>query len=263
MKPSTESNIVGENRFIPLPNDFEVHFTDAVADTSLRLAFGLQEIPVPFYIDNLSTGQRQDFILVEDVDSLRNQQYDPGELIILVMGETPGEEPVLEGGRWKASWSVRFARLDPDATTPPVPPPPGTVLRFRTTKPFQSADRVTFALSEANFNEEQAREEMDDIFVVPNPYVSRSAFEPANTYRTGRGERRIYFMNLPPECTIRIYTVTGQLVQTLEHSAGVDDGQEPWDLTTKDGMNLAYGVYIYHVDAPGVGEFVDRFAVIK
>jgi hypothetical protein len=263
VKPSTESNIVGENRFIPLPNDFEVHVTDAVADTSLRLAFGLQEIPVPFYIDNLSTGQRQDFILVEDVDSLRNQQYDPGELIILVMGETPDEEPVLEGGRWKASWSVRLARMDPDATTPPVPPPPGTVLRFRTTKPFQSADRVTFALSEANFNEEQAREEMDDIFVVPNPYVSRSAFEPANTYRTGRGERRIYFMNLPPECTIRIYTVTGQLVQTLEHSAGVDDGQEPWDLTTKDGMNLAYGVYIYHVDAPGVGEFVDRFAVIK
>src|SRR5690606_2157085 len=110
VKPATVSSVVGASRFVPLPNDFEIHFTDAVADTSLRLALGLQEIPVPFYVENLTTGRRQGFILVEDVDSLRNQQYDPGELIILVMGETPDTEPVLEGGRWTASWAARFVR---------------------------------------------------------------------------------------------------------------------------------------------------------
>ena len=70
-------------------------------------------------------------------------------------------------------------------------------------------------------------------------------------------------MNLPPTCTIRIYTITGQLVQTLQHDAGIADGQLAWDLVSKDGMNIAYGVYIYHVDAPGIGEKIGRFAVIK
>jgi hypothetical protein len=93
--------------------------------------------------------------------------------------------------------------------------------------------------------------------------VATSRFEPANPYLVGRGERRIYFMNLPPECTIRIYTLTGELVQTLTHSSALDDGQEPWDLTSRDGMDVAYGVYLFHVDAPGVGESVGRFALIK
>jgi hypothetical protein len=55
----------------------------------------------------------------------------------------------------------------------------------------------------------------------------------------------------------------GALVQTLEHDATVDNGQEPWNLVSKDGMDIAYGVYIYHVDAPGIGERIDKFAIIK
>ena len=52
-------------------------------------------------------------------------------------------------------------------------------------------------------------------------------------------------------------------MQTLTHDAAVDDGQEPWNLVSRDGMDVAYGVYIFHVDAPGVGETVGRFALIK
>ena len=79
----------------------------------------------------------------------------------------------------------------------------------------------------------------------------------------GLSERRIYFMNLPPQCTIRIYTVTGDLVQTLTHDSTVDDGQEPWNLVSRDGMDVAFGIYLFHVDAPGVGTSVGRFALIK
>ena len=42
-----------------------------------------------------------------------------------------------------------------------------------------------------------------------------------------------------------------------------EKSQEHWDLTTKDNFPLAYGVYLYHVDAPGIGEKLGRFAVIK
>ena len=36
-----------------------------------------------------------------------------------------------------------------------------------------------------------------------------------------------------------------------------------WDLTTQDGTDTAYGVYVYYVDAPGVGEKTGKFALIK
>jgi hypothetical protein len=38
---------------------------------------------------------------------------------------------------------------------------------------------------------------------------------------------------------------------------------EPWDMLSKDGNEIAYGIYLYHVEAPGIGEKLGRFAVIK
>jgi hypothetical protein len=70
-------------------------------------------------------------------------------------------------------------------------------------------------------------------------------------------------MHLPNECIIRIYTLSGKLVDTIEHKSSISDGQESWDLVSKDGMDIAYGVYVYHIDAPNVGEKIGRFAIIK
>ncbi|GIV60515.1 MAG: hypothetical protein KatS3mg043_1604 [Rhodothermaceae bacterium] len=264
VRPASVSATVS-SRFVPLPADFALHFTEAVADTSLRLAFGMREIPAPFYVENLTTGRRQDFVILEDIPELRNGQYDHGETIVLVSGTTPDAPPRLEGGAWRANWLIRVMPPDPvlEPDVPAIPPGPGTTLRFRTSKPFQTGDRVTFNTRPPAFDEKKAAGALDDIFVVPNPYVATSTFEPANNFRAGRGERRLYFMNLPPECTIRIYTLTGQLVQTLHHQSTIDNGQLAWDLTTRDGMNVAYGVYLYHVEAPGLGEHIGRFAVIK
>ncbi|HFE53535.1 MAG TPA: hypothetical protein ENK07_08825 [Bacteroidetes bacterium] len=62
---------------------------------------------------------------------------------------------------------------------------------------------------------------------------------------------------------IKIFTVRGYLVDELIHDTGIEDGSESWDMLSKDGMEIAYGVYIYHVEAPGLGEKVGKFAVIK
>ncbi|NQV72383.1 hypothetical protein HQ496_04605 [bacterium] len=253
------------SRFIPVPADFAIHFTEAISSTSLRLGFGMREIPAPFYIDNLTTGKRQPFIILEDKIDLVNGAYDHGELIVLVSGLAPDLEPTFAGGAWKASWTIRLVPPDPqlEPDTPVVLPEFDTTLRFRTSKPFQTGDKATFTLLPPSFSNEQAKKDLDKIIVVPNPYVATSTFEPSNAFRAGRGERRLFFMNLPPECTIRIYTTTGQLVQTLHHDSTGDDGQESWDLVSRDGMNIAYGIYIYHVEAPGIGEKIGRFAVIK
>ena len=65
------------------------------------------------------------------------------------------------------------------------------------------------------------------------------------------------------ECKIRIYTVSGKLVTTLHHQATQDNGRESWDLTTRDGLEISYGLYFFHVDAPGIGQKLGKFAIIK
>ncbi len=263
VRPGTTSPVVAPGRYVPFPYNFEIRWAPAgtFPQTSLVLAFGQRATPLPFEVWNTTLNRRQDVLLIEDNPDLRNQQWDPGDLIIFVDGLTPGATPTQAGGAWRAGWAVRL--LPPDAGTAPRAPAPGAVLSIRPTKPFATGDRIDFAFTAPSFDAAAAREQLGDVYVVPNPYVATSLFEPANPYLVGRGERRILFMNLPPQCTIRIYTITGDLVQTLSHDSSVDDGQEPWNLVSRDGMDVSYGVYLFHVDAPGVGQSVGRFALIK
>lgn len=259
------NNSLFVSRYVSYPADFEIHFTSEVSDTSIRVAFGMKKIPTNFYIENTVTGNREHFSIIEDVDGLNNGVYDHGELIVIIMGNEPGLEPQFSGGNWRSSWAIRFIPPDPVLQPDLIPQAPeaGSSFVFATSKPFQNSDEFRFTVKGGALDKELAKDRLKDIIVVPNPYVASSDFEPANTYRAGRGDRRIYFMNLPAKCTIRIYTITGQLVQTLYHDSSIDDGQEEWNLVTKDGMNLSYGVYLFHVEADGIGETTGRFAVIK
>ncbi len=103
------------------------------------------------------------------------------------------------------------------------------------------------------------RNVLDDVRVVPNPYKGSADWEEW----TGSGARlgKLYFMNLPEKCTIRIYTIAGDLVRTLEHH-DVASGAEPWDLAGEAGVQVASGIYVYHVDAPDYGEKIGKFAVL-
>ena len=67
--------------------------------------------------------------------------------------------------------------------------------------------------------------------------VATSVFEPRNPVsRSERGERRLYFANVPKTCTIRIYTLAGELVETLYHDSTLDNGKVFWDMRTRDNM---------------------------
>jgi len=105
---------------------------------------------------------------------------------------------------------------------------------------------------------------MKNIAVVPNPYVVTNVIEPLDLQNTrDRGPRRVYFNHLPKDCTIHIYNISGELIQTLEHHSALDDGKEFWNLTTHDNFPISYGIYIFHVDAGDIGQKIGRFAVIK
>ncbi|PJA52286.1 MAG: hypothetical protein CO167_09335 [Candidatus Marinimicrobia bacterium CG_4_9_14_3_um_filter_48_9] len=108
------------------------------------------------------------------------------------------------------------------------------------------------------------KQDLDKVAVVPNPYVATAVWERKPYLASGRGERKVYFINLPEECTIRIYTVSGELVRKIEHVNSVYDGSEPWDLLNNDKLEVAYGIYVYHIESKASGaETIGKLALIK
>ena len=61
----------------------------------------------------------------------------------------------------------------------------------------------------------------------------------------------------------RIFSVDGTLVDIINHDSDITNGSAEWDLLTRDNMDVAYGLYIYHVDANDLGQKVGRFILIK
>jgi hypothetical protein len=84
------------------------------------------------------------------------------------------------------------------------------------------------------------------IRVVPNPFVVYS------TYQSSLQQGRLVFAHMPPTGTLRIYTVAGQLVQqiTWEPADLEGDGDLFWDLTTRGGLDVASGLYLWVLTAP-------------
>ncbi len=99
--------------------------------------------------------------------------------------------------------------------------------------------------------------------VVPNPYLVHAAWNLDNDYQ------RVQFINLPTECTIRIFTIAGDLIKTIYHgdpySGGFSSqtrGTAYWNLQTENNQKVSTGVYIYHLSSP-YGETVGRFAIVR
>ncbi len=139
----------------------------------------------------------------------------------------------------------------------------GSVLHLETRRPFTPKDvyRFTISPSEA-LNVELAKADLKKIKVVPNPYICTNLMEPK--VRQGLNQqRRLMFTHLPAQCTIGIYSVSGVLVDEIEVNNPVDDGHVFWDMQTLEGLEISYGLYLYHVQAPGIGEVVGKFAVVK
>jgi hypothetical protein len=103
---------------------------------------------------------------------------------------------------------------------------------------------------------------LNDIKVVPNPYIVSASWERKRLGDPKLGEpiRDIAFTNLPGVCTITIYTLDGNRVKTIEHTSG--QGTEFWDLRSFSNQQIATGIYFYHVKSDA-GERVSRFAVVR
>ena len=106
--------------------------------------------------------------------------------------------------------------------------------------------------------------DLDQIKVVPNPYIVTSVYERVSY------SKEIHFTHLPQECVIRIYNTSGDMIQILQHNPSSPGYRGPsveaWNLGTYNNQDIAFGVYVFHVVSGGFDkgqEFIGKFAVIK
>ena len=145
-----------------------------------------------------------------------------------------------------------------------VRPAKGDIFHIATTKNWDRLDRYQFTITGNAVEGGQATAAMTNIYTVPDPYLTVNSLERKIINETeGRGDRRIDFVNLPANCTVSIFTVSGRLVRVLQHAAVQNASRESWDLRTKDGLEVASGIYLYAVESAGVGTFRGRLAIIK
>lgn len=245
----------GEER----PNDYRVEFGDAGFGTSKEIKLGVNTFPakaVNFKVYNLSTKKYIEFAFLE-VDGTDGTLSTNGARRDRIVFLEPDKTGKLVYTWW-------FYLLDtPDATLGTRLPKSGDKIELKLKKPFLSSDKFRFVARKGKIDVDKAKAELDKIKVVPNPYVASAQWELKNPYSSGRGPRSLHFTHLPAKCTIRIFTVSGELVDVIEHDSPLNDGTAEWKMITKDNLSISYGVYVYQVDAPGIGVKTGKFAVIK
>ncbi|HUL44305.1 MAG TPA: hypothetical protein VLY03_08105 [Bacteroidota bacterium] len=108
---------------------------------------------------------------------------------------------------------------------------------------------------------------LNKVLVVPNPYRTDQNYTFENGGWEGRQQswtennRLLKFINLPQRCRIRIFSLVGDIVKTIEHDDPVK-GEENWDLLTESGRTVASGVFIFTVESE-LGTQTGKFAIIR
>ncbi len=248
-------------------HDYEIRFVDdateycwdwfGAGDYSYVAPF---QVPIEFWdigvgtVDDPTDDVRITFMIIDDDNSnsfswgdglyIRDIPYDD---VAWTTPDITSGDYVADGTHYGRFW---FYDYSGNLTRPDA----GTVVRALTNKISTSADVFTFKTSAPAISADLVN--LDDVKVVPNPYIVRTEWEPSRDYS------RIAFTHLPDKCTIRIYTLSGDLLRTLEHDSPELDGNENWDLLTKNNQKIAAGIYIYHVDSQ-YGEKIGKFAVVR
>jgi hypothetical protein len=253
----------GEQR----PNDYQVIFGEigiaTSKDTTIRsgtTVVPLPAKPVNFQVIDFNTKEPVTFAFAElnGTDGKFSTHPTNANLTDAILFLEPNA-----AGQLVWTWQVILRNVPRENRNPEA----GDTLSVLLRKPFLSGDVYRFTIQGEKESVDLAREELNRIKVVPNPYVAAAGWEPRNTFSSGRGTRKLAFIHLPRRCTIRIFNVNGVLIDTLEHpadgSAELDDGEAEWDMLSKDEFEIAYGIYVYHIDAPGIGQKTGTFAIIK
>lgn len=128
--------------------------------------------------------------------------------------------------------------------------------------PYTEADVYSFVTSKSTISADGERELWNKVNVFPNPLYG---FNPATSYSGGAADEPfVTFSNLPTEVTVKVYSLSGQLLRTLTQDDKIDPTSPflRWNLENESGLRVASGMYLAIVSSPKYGDKVLKFAII-
>ncbi len=186
----------------------------------------------PFYgdADNVAVSGPREWLWIfdEDYSETPNPAYQTSIIAV--------DAPIMYWATWArraaTGWSPDASGQDQFAIYPNLPNSPLDEFTFKTTAP-------TFSI-------EDAKADIEQINVFPNPYYG------FNIVERDRFNRFVTFSHLPQKAVIRIFTLAGTLVQTIEKDS--PSQFTTWNLQNQQGLPVASGVYIIYIDLPDLGK---------
>lgn len=228
---------------------YEFRYTgdSTIAVNALEAWYGPRPtFSIPLEVYNTTTGQRVSLAVYDYDDDGVWQSYDAVAIVDYPYDADNIDQLTANAFPYYYAW---FFEFDPTIFAPSE----GDVFIIEGA-PLNGPDDV-FYFSPDIIDSDNASQELSEIRVVPDPYYAYAA-----GWEVDEGESELQFQNLPEECTIRIYNLSGDLVRELEHRDG--SGSESWDLMSDGRQLVASGVYFYHVESP-YGNHLGRFAIVK
>ena len=165
------------------------------------------------------------------------------------------------GSRWRATAFI----IDFQLATEETYPNNGDVYQVDWKRPFFETDTIRFSINSDNeINTDLLKTGMAKIKVVPNPYVMTNMMETQVSNPFLNQRRRLMFTHIPANCNIKIFTVSGIFVDEIIVSNTPENGIIHWDMLTRENLEIAAGMYIYHIESEMTGDLkLGKFAVIK
>jgi hypothetical protein len=227
------------------PQHFTVWDVTSKPERQLNVAIveqnGQQGTPLLWEVTASSSDRNYLFILNSNYSGDTPDPYYTSRLIFAQAAEFDilyAWWPLLRGGvtapRWQDGQVLKI--------TPYFGNRPNDIYSFKSIAPVKN-------------NLALAKQQALRVGVFPNPYRGFNLEErdPVNRFVT--------FTNLTPTAKIRIYTLSGELVQVIEHNDGTTRAR--WNLRNSADVPVASGIYIVHVELPEIGRRVLKVAVFQ
>jgi len=277
MPGSTPVNIrVTDHGLTYYPWDYNIVFSNEPVYTGITIRYSSGFLDA----DGNSYGKgdilfEQDFNFkienLNDLDSLGNPKLmeilvldtnDNDSLDILRDVFLVGQNSSESNPRWEYTiFTMDFRSLTDESQLPKQ----NDVYAVRFLRPFSEADSIMFTIdTKETVDDDILKETMKEIRVVPNPYIATNVMESSVENKFLNQGRRLMFTNLPAKCTVTIFSVSGMLIRKLHFPDdgltgynGLGDssgGTLHWDLLTREGLEVAAGMYVYYVKDDKTGE---------
>ncbi len=138
-------------------------------------------------------------------------------------------------------------------------------------EPLESSKTYFSKYAYPNNELDENPDEVKNVYVFPNPYRNDAGYRQNGFEGLGQEDRsrdrvrKVTFANLPPKCTIRIFTLDGDLVREIHHDfspADPNSSYHEWDLVSRNVQLVVSGLYYWVVEDENGNTQIGKLVII-